>query len=120
MSLDNPRAHHGHAAEYQQSSIPWHIRYASGANTPVTFPYSTRFVFISATTHDVHVAFASNGIGNNRYFIIPAGTTSGRLEIKCKGLWLTSTGPVTVLAGLTNVIASDFPDITGLPGIGAA
>ncbi len=118
MSLNYPRPHHGHTSEYQVSGIPWHRRYASGDNQKVDFPYVTRFVFITATTEDVSVSFDDGGIAANRYFLIPAGTTSGRLELKCNELHFTSTGPTTVLAGLTNVLAKDFPDITGLPGIG--
>ena len=119
MALNNPRAHHGHVSEYQSSGIPWHQKYNSGSNQKVDFPYVTRFVFITATTHDVSVSFDDEGIAAGRFFIIPAGTTSGRLELKCKELHFTSTGPTTILAGLTNVQAADFPDITGLPGIGS-
>lgn len=119
MSLQTPRAHHGHTSEYQSSGIPWHQRWAAPNNQKVEFPYVTRFVYITATTHAVNVSFDDGGIAAGRYFIVPAGTTSGRLELKCKELHLTSTGPATVLAGLTNVKAADFPDITGLSGIGA-
>ena len=86
MALNNPRAHHGHVSEYQSSGIPWHQKYNSGANQKVDFPYVTRFVFITATTHDVSVSFDDGGIAAGRFFIIPAGTTSGRLELKCKEL----------------------------------
>ena len=49
------------------------------------------------------------------YFVINGDEQTQRLEIKCKELYLipdtiNDTFQVTVIAGLTNVMAEDFPD----------
>ena len=55
------------------------------------------------------------------YFVINGDEQSQRLEIKCKELYLIPDTPndtfeVSVIAGLTNVAASDFPDQTKANG----
>lgn len=55
------------------------------------------------------------------YFVINGDEQTQRLEIKCKELYLipdtiNDTFQVTVIAGLTNVFASDFPDQTKANG----
>ena len=115
-----PSPHHGMVGEYQQSSIPWLQEYASATNQNVNFPFVTRWIVISATGGAVKLAFSSTGIANSQYITIPNGEMSPRLEIKCKSIWVTCTGAVEIMAGLTNVKADDFPDITGLAGIKGA
>jgi hypothetical protein len=118
MSLNNPRPHHGHAAEYQQSSIPW-CKTTSGAqaNVKVAFPFVTRWISIYAS-HACTVAFSATGAGNTRHFLIPAGGTTVRLELKVTDIWVTvAAGNLSILAGLTNVKAGDFPSIVALDGI---
>ena len=120
MSLSYPRAHHNHVSEYQSSVIPWLQELTNVTNTQVDFPHVTRFIVISNPGNGpVKVAFSSTGIANSQYITIPAGSVSPRLEIKVKSLWVTTDGnkEVNILAGLTGVLASDFPDITSLPGI---
>ena len=120
MSLQQPRAHHGHTSEYQSSGIPWLQELANASNTKVDFPYVTRFIVISNPGNSwVKVAFSATGIANSQYITIPAGAISPRLELKVKSLWISTNGnkEVNILAGLTNVKAADFPDITGLAGI---
>ena len=102
-------------AEYQQSSIPWLQELASANNTNVDFPFVTRWIIISAVGGAVKLAFSSGGIGASQYITIPSGQMSPRIEVKCKEVWVTCSGEVNILAGLTNVV--DFPDITNLAGI---
>ncbi len=119
MSLNNPRPHHGHTSEYQSSGIPWVKTISGQAETPIEFPYVTRFIVIS-TTHATQVAFDDDGIEQTQYFNVPAGTMTARLELKVTKLWIKSSAngaATSILAGLTNVKAEDFPDITELPGI---
>ena len=115
-------SHHGMVAEYQQSSIPWVKYYASASNQEVNFPYVTRYLIITSeeSAKPVKLAFSSTGIANDVYVTIPAGTMSTRIEVKCKDIWITCTGKVSLLAGLTNVRSEDFPDITTLDGIKGA
>ena len=120
MSLSYPRANHNHVAEYQASSFPWLQELTNASNAQVNFPRVTRFLVISNPGNGpVKVAFSSTGIANSQYITIPAGSVSPRLEIKVKSLWVTTDGnkEVNILAGLTNVVADEFPDITGWPGI---
>lgn len=136
MSLNYPRPHHGHASEYQVSGIPWSINIRNiaaldvdisgdGANDAklagtVNFPYVTRWVTVSSEA-PCWISFSATGEASERVFFIPPLTTT-RLELKCKTMLVyAAANPqnIYVLAGLTNVLASDFPDITGLPGIGA-
>ena len=119
MSLNNPRPHHGHTAEYQQSGIPWVKTITGNAETAIEFPYVTRFIVISAT-HLTQIAFDDAGVDQTQYFNVPAGGMTARLELKVTKLWIKSSdaqAKTSVLAGLTNVKAADFPDITELPGI---
>ena len=124
-TMNHPYTHHGNAAEYQCSSIPWLQEYASASNQQVTFPFVTRWIVVTAvgktpTTHDVKIAFSSTGIANSQYITIPAGSMSPRIEVKCTNMWVTSASEVNIMAGLTNVHTSQFPDITGLAGIKGA
>ena len=121
-SMSNPYSHHGNVAEYQCSSIPWLQEYATASNQKVEFPFVTRWIVVTAvgvtpTTHAVKIAFSSTGIANSQYITIPAGSMSPRIEVKCTHMWVTSAAEVNIMAGLTNVHTSQFPDITGLDGI---
>ncbi len=120
MPLDTAKPNHGHVAEYQQSSIPWLQELVAASNTKVDFPYVTRYIVISNPSDTVvQIAFSATGNGNSQYIKIPPATISPRLELKVKSIWVTHAGgkEVNILAGLTNVKAADFPDITTLPGI---
>tara|TARA_B100001094_G_C18179304_1_gene799843 strand:- start:893 stop:1264 length:372 start_codon:yes stop_codon:yes gene_type:complete len=120
MPLDTAKPNHSHVAEYQQSSIPWLQELVAANNTQVNFPYVTRYIVISNPSDTaVQVAFSSTGNANSQYIKIPPATVSPRLELKVKSIWVTHAGgkEVNILAGLTNVKAADFPDITGLDGI---
>jgi hypothetical protein len=120
MPLDTAKPHHGHVAEYQSSSIPWLQELVAASNTKVDFPYVTRYIVISNPSDTVvQIAFSATGNGNSQYIKIPPATISPRLELKVKSIWVTHAGgkEVNILAGLTNISAADFPDITGLAGI---
>ena len=120
MSLSYPRANHNHVAEYQASSFPWLQELSNVNNQQVDFPRVTRFLVISNPGNGpVKVAFSSGGIGASQYITIPPASISPRLELKVKSIWVTTDGnkEVNILAGLTNVLAGEFPDITGWPGI---
>ena len=67
----------------------------------------------------VQIAFSSTGNANSQYIKIPPATVSPRLELKVKSIWVDTNGnkEINILAGLTNIKAADFPDITSLAGI---
>ena len=123
MPLDTIKPNHNHTSEYQQSSIPFLQELAGANNTQVNFPFVTRYIVISNPSDTVvQIAFSSTGNANSQYIKIPPGVVSPRLELKVKSIWVTHAGgkEVNILAGLTNVKAADFPDITGLAGIAGA
>ena len=135
MSLHYPKPHHNHAAEYQCSGIPF-VTSSNGANslgtTPlkVSFPYVTRWIQVfnldAAGEQDLRVGFSENGVNGNpannaHYLIVPAGSSSPRLEVKCKEVYLRADSGATsfsLAAGLTNVSKSQFPTLTGSAGVG--
>lgn len=130
MSLNWPKTHHNHAAEYQVSGWPYVT--SSNANeigtiaSRITFPYVTQWVqvFNTDATDQLRVAFTQNGVnqvGGRNYLVLSGGQSTDRLELKCTELWFRQHGAsqtsFSVVAGLTNVSASqDFPVITGSNG----
>ena len=123
MPLDTIKPNHNHVSEYQQSSIPFLQELTNVNNTKVDFPFVTRYIVISNPSDTaVQIAFSSTGNANSQYIKIPPATVSPRLELKVKSIWVTTNGnkEINILAGLTNVKAADFPDITGLAGIAGA
>ena len=116
-AMNHPYTHHGNTAEYQCSGIPWLKKYSSASNQIVQFPFVTRWIVVTAVGGAVKIAFSSTGNANSQYITVPDGQMSARLEIKCTEMWVTCGGEVNIMAGLTNVHESQFPDITGLDGI---
>ena len=131
-TMNHPYTHHGNVAEYQASGIPFvmQVSLTTGQMKKVDFPFVTQWIMIQSS-NDVYVAFSAagqqGGSGGDNFFI--AQTLSGEspgsmpiMRLKCKEIYFkdpTGGTTVTVIAGLTNVPAADFPDITGLVGIGA-
>ena len=135
-----PRPHHNFVPEYQMSGIP-HVETrtlaARADNAAVvddiashkfTFESVTRWIVINnhsnnATKHlriyfnETAAKTAYSDDEDDHYFVINGDEQTQRLEIKCKELYLiTDTAnddfEVSVVAGLTNVPAEDFPDQT--------
>lgn len=140
-----PRPHHNYVPEYQMSGIP-HVEtrtLSARANTAAivanitshkfTFDSVTRWVIINnhsnnASKH-LRVYFnesaaktAYSGADQDlHYFVINGDEQTQRLEVKCKELYLITdtandTFEVSVIAGLTNVSSTDFPDQTKANG----
>jgi hypothetical protein len=123
---------HNFVPEYQQSGIPFVT--SSTANevntTPVLvpFPFVTRWVQIfntDGTAGDtLRVGFTQNGVSSNpnaNYMILSGGQSTGRLELKCTGLWFLKHGAnptsFSVVAGLTSVKPAQFFAVTGSNGV---
>ena len=125
MSYYRPAPNHNFVPEYQQSSIPWMTASAvpeNGSPHIWNFPYVSRFVVVSNfTTDTIRIGVTENGIiaGNNKYFLLPPSSSTGRLEIKTTKLAISGggSGQYSILAGLTSVPHSQFPVLTGSDGV---
>jgi len=112
---------------YQVSGVPF---VTSSLGTDLTtspvqidFPYATRFFIVNNIgTVPIRIGFTENGVNAkgqgevSNYFLLAASGSTGRLEIRCKSLFIrthTTTGGYTLLAGLSGVDAGDFPVLTG-------
>ena len=110
-----PKPHFGSVPEYQVSPWPF-CGVVSGADS-VDFEAVTRWIIITATVGDVKVSFAepADPTDPGTYFMVPSGTMSQRLEVKCTKIWVDAA--CTVLAGVTSVDTTQFPDISGRTGV---
>lgn len=104
---------------YQVSGRPWtqgNID-ASSTTTTIEFPFVTQWIVVTNThaSTAVKVSFHEDGVGDNCYFEVPAGTTSPRLEVKCVKVLLNGGGGanVSVIAGLTNIPRDQMYDLSG-------
>ena len=110
-----------HAPAYQVSGRP----FASGgidavdqAPVVVNFPYVTRWIeVINNGSGSAKVGFGPHAFtdANNNFFVIPSGSTSGRLEVKVSRIYLSGSDHPTsadaenrnmglsVVAGLTSI-----------------
>ena len=120
-----------HAPAYQVSGRP----FASGgidavdqAPVVVNFPYVTRWIeVINHGSGSAKVGFGPHAFtdANNNFFVIPSGSTSGRLEVKVSRIYLSgsdhtaSAGAenrnmgLSVVAGLTSIDVSRVNVPTG-------
>jgi hypothetical protein len=109
-----PKPHFGSVAEYQVS--PWPFCATVSGTGSINFESVTRWIIITADSADVKVAFADpESDPMATYFTVPANTMSQRLEVKCTKIWVSAT--CTVLAGVTSVDTSQFPDISERVGV---
>jgi|LauGreDrversion4_2_1035121.scaffolds.fasta_scaffold139343_1 hypothetical protein len=112
-----PMPHHNFVPEYQMSGYPWAITDTdldSSETLDIDFPAVTRW-FIVYCNNPVKISFKQTGSSNaDKVFYIPAGM-SQRLELKCKHIRIIPTAndtTVSVLAGLTNIPSTKYPDQT--------
>ena len=117
---DNTRVgtpHHNYVPEYQMSGYPWSMTDTDLDTTEtldIDFPAVTRWITIYCSSA-VKLSFKQSGSSDeNKTFYLPAGI-SPRFELKCKHIRIIPTAndtKVSVLAGLTNIHPSKFPDQT--------
>ena len=132
-----------HTPAYQVSGVPFasgSINCNKGSPVCIKFPSVTRWVMIInndtqggpsfSNDHDVKVGFSQRGVTSNNFFIVPyqGGApglypNSGRLELKVSEIWMTGSGNVDVLAGLTSIktgkVTNDTgPNWSGSSGVG--
>jgi len=106
-----------HAPAYQVSGRPFPTGGIDARATQqvVNFPYVTRWIeVINDGSGSVKVGFGPNAFipDNKSYFIVPSGSSSGRMEVKVSRLYVQdgddagvvpSGSPISVVAGLTSI-----------------
>jgi len=130
MSTNWPNLNHNYVPEYQQSVIPYVTSSFTTINgiTSVTFPYVTRWVVISnqgtsatrAASDNLAFGFSLTGSSGGNKFIVQAGQTTPRIEVKCTTLFFSGSSasvPFSILAGLTNIPAGSLPALSASNGV---
>lgn len=143
-TMNHPMTHHGNVAEYQASGIPFmqKVTVSQDHAVQVDFPYVTQWVQVIVDSGTaVQVAFQESalsissggfdGLGSNsaplagtNYIVLdgnPEGPPNGSIwRIKTNKIFFGGTENTTVyiVAGLTNVPSTEFPDLSGIIGIG--
>jgi hypothetical protein len=107
------------------SAWPW-VTSSNVATSAVQFDFGfvTRWVMVSnddsGGSKDIYFGFTQNGVNGGNHFHVGAGTTVGPIEVKCTSIWAKSDqsggAPLSIMAGLTNVAAGDFPVVSGSNG----
>ena len=114
-TMGQPRTYIGNTAEYMVSGWPY-AKTVTGTTT-IEFNEVTQWINVSAVGAAVTVTFQ----GGAAAFVVPAGTQTGQLELKCTKVTLTFTGGVnisaSILAGMTNVKADQYPNLSSYAGI---
>lgn len=129
MSINWPKPHFNNTSEFQVSAWPFITSSTTVSNQAINirFPSVTQWVQIKNTdgSKNLRFGFTQNGVNNGNYQVLETGKTIAAqtpvLTIKCAEIWFrgdTFTDAVnfSVIAGLTNVPAGDFPTITGSSG----
>jgi hypothetical protein len=127
MSLKHPYSNPNFVPEYQISGVPYVTSSAAdevtSQDTPirVDFPEVTRWIVIyNSGSAAVRVGFTANGaraVNTANYFVVKAGTTTPRMELRCKSLFFTkdsaTAADFNIIAGLTTIRSDYFPILTG-------
>lgn len=128
-----PRPHHNFVPEYQMSGIP-HVETrtlaASAFNQAGTRDVGAAHLFkLESVSRWIKITCdgagrlyfnkaAADSSADPHYYVLGANSTV-RLELKCKEFYIIPNAAdtvVSVIAGLTNVLAEDFPDQTRANG----
>ena len=134
MSMNWNNLSHNFVPEYQQSVVPYVTSSVTAVNdiTTLEFPYVTRWIVVSnhgpdtsrATAQNLAFGFSVTGSSGGNKFIVQAGQTTQRLEVKCTTLFFSGSStavPFSILAGLTNIPAGNLPALSasnGVAGVG--
>tara|TARA_R100001126_G_C4881568_1_gene179432 strand:+ start:1605 stop:2003 length:399 start_codon:yes stop_codon:yes gene_type:complete len=110
----------GNVGSYQVSGKPFAKGSINARTTAVAqrieFPAVTRWIYIvNNDSNDCKVAFSRLGLESpaNNFFTVKGETTSERLEIKVTEVYLTGSGDINVLAGLTGIETARLDNISG-------
>jgi hypothetical protein len=98
--------------EYQLSGLPCCETKVGGGDSSFTeFKRVSRWIVVHAVTADANIFFKSElDDDNNQYFIVKAGTTTPRLEVRCTKVYFNQApgagNKVSIIAGLTHIDSS--------------
>lgn len=125
MSLNNPVLHEGYVPAYQMSAVPFVTAstIVAGDVVEISFPQVTRFFTLKniSGVNGLCISFTRNGLlsTNKNYFTLNSNT-SFREEMRTTKLFLSNSSGSTIsyelIAGLTNIPATQFLLITGSNG----
>jgi hypothetical protein len=127
MSLKHPYSNPNFVPEYQISGVPYVTGSGAGEvtsqDTPIrlNFPEVTRWIVIyNSGSGALRVGFSNNGarsVNTSNYFVVKAGATTPRMELRCKSLFFTKDSATAtdfnIIAGLTTIRSDYFPILTG-------
>ena len=129
MAINNPKAGPNSVPAYQLSGIPY-LTGSTGAAESLTrkqfdFPHVTRFITLSnhgAAGSELKLAVSDEGLagtpatGQKNYFSLD-GKQVVTLDIRCKTVFISSDSiQWSMCAGMTPILASEFPVLTGSNG----
>ena len=147
-TMNHPMTHHGNVAEYQSSGFPFaKTIQATLQAEKVEFPFVTQWIQIFAADVDrvIYISFSATGMHDgddassgdpspDNYIELhnaapntdatqghnPTPNKTGVWRLKCKEIYIKASGDtaVSIIAGMTNVPSTEFPDLTGLDGVG--
>jgi hypothetical protein len=131
MSFDHPKAGPNSVPSYQLSGVPYLTGSTNGSEgitaKQFDFPQVTRFITFSVADEtagkSLKVGFSSEGLGSpastspKHFLIIPQGHVV-TLDVRCKSVFVTTSGSLawSMCAGLTPIMGSSFPVLTGSNG----
>jgi hypothetical protein len=130
MSFDHPKAGPNSVPSYQLSGVPFLTGSTNGSEEitakQFNFPQVTRFITVSVGDETagkaLKIGFSEEGIkpmssAPKHFFIVPQGHVV-TLDVRCKSVWATTSGSVawSLCAGLTPIMGSAFPVLTGSNG----
>ena len=126
-TMNHAYSHHGNVAEYQASGFPY-VLTLNGAqdDTRVVFPYVTQWICVSGLSADAFIAFKAGSsddtTDNAMKFCVQESANAGPpvFRFRCTEIYVTSTGSVSIAAGMTSVPKGDFPDISEIEGVKTA
>ena len=121
-----------HVPAYQVSGQPFATGSidASAGAVKIEFPYVTRWIYVvnhdNGASDHCRIGFSESGVNGTNYFRIGPQTAAegtqntGRLELKVSEIWLSGSGDVDVVAGLTSIPASRTTTKSGVNWSGSA
>ena len=151
MPLHYPKLGPNDVPTYQMSAIPFvtssgpNAIPGSNSSSALRIPFRsvTRFFILNNLgAAPIRIGFTESGVlgigspasgsgitalanDNNNYFVLSGASTTGRLEIRCKELFLlgdtTTTSNYSLIAGLTPISDRMFPTLSasnGFEGVG--
>lgn len=121
MTLGWPKSGRNWAAAYVAPGIPWvtgSVAVTSAQNIKLEFPCVTKYFTVKNTGAELlHVGFTSDGVAGANFFTLET-SASQDFDIRVRDLYLgspeVSGTTFDVIAGLTSIKRSEYPEITSV------